>query len=141
MDALYATRAAQEEGIVPGGGTTLLRCIEAVEGVRARGEEKFGVKIVLQALRAPTAAIAANAGFDGSLVVEEVLGKRGWNGFNALTGEYEDLGKSGVVDPAKVVRTALQNAGSIAGLLLTTNTLVTELKDDEKKGAAEGAVA
>jgi chaperonin GroEL len=138
-DALHATRAALEEGIVPGGGTTLLRCIAAVEGVRAKGEEKFGVQIVLQALRAPTAAIAGNAGYDGSLVVEEVLGKKGWNGFNALTGQYEDLGKSGVVDPAKVVRTALQNAGSIAGLLLTTNTLVTDLKD-EKKGA-EGALS
>jgi len=140
-DALHATRAAQEEGIVPGGGATLLRCIEAVEGVRARGEEKFGVKIVLQALRAPTAAIASNAGFDGSLVVEETLAAKGWKGFNALSGEYEDLGKAGVVDPAKVVRAALQNAGSIAGLLLTTNTLVTELKDDEKDAAAEGAVS
>ncbi|RMH01609.1 MAG: chaperonin GroEL [Planctomycetota bacterium] len=140
-DALHATRAALEEGIVPGGGTTLLRCLEAVEGVRARGDEKFGVQVVLQALRAPTRAIAENAGHDGSLVVEEVRGMKGWKGFNALTGKYEDLGKAGVVDPAKVVRTALQNAGSIAGLLLTTNTLVTDLKDDKKEKAAEGAVA
>ncbi|MBC8329072.1 MAG: chaperonin GroEL [Planctomycetes bacterium] len=140
-DALHATRAAQEEGIVPGGGVTLLRCIEAVDAVRAKGEEKYGVKIVLKALRAPAAAIASNAGYDGSLVVEEILGMKAWKGFNALTGEYEDFAKTGVVDPAKVVRVALQNAASIAGLLLTTNTLVTELKDGKKAAATEGAVS
>ena len=140
-DALHATRAAVEEGVVPGGGTALLRCIEAVEGVRARGDEKFGVQIIAKALRAPTRSIAENAGFDGSLVVQQVLSSSGWKGFNALTGEYEDLNKSGVLDPTKVVRTALQNAGSIAGLMLTTNTLVTELEDKKDKAPTEGAVA
>ncbi len=139
-DARNATQAAVEEGVVPGGGTALLRCLEAVESVRARGDEKFGVEVVARALKAPLRAIAENAGHDGSLVVEEVLGKKGWHGFNALTGQFEDLGRSGVLDPTKVVRLALQNAVSISGLLLTTNTLVTEIKEKEEK-ASEGAVA
>lgn len=139
-DAKNATLAAVEEGIVPGGGTALLRTIEAVNALAGRGDERFGVEVVLRALREPAACIAANAGHDGSVVVEEILCRKGWNGFNTLSGEYEDLGKSGVVDPTKVVRLALQNAASVAGLLLTTNTLVTELKEEEQK-ATEGAVA
>ncbi len=141
-DALAATRAAKEEGVVPGGGTALLRAVDAVENMRskARGDEKLGVDLVAKALRKPTFTIAQNAGYDGSVIVEEVLEQKGWKGFDALAGEQVDLGKSGILDPAKVVRVALQNAGSIAGLLLTTNTLVTDLKD-EKEGAIEGAIA
>jgi chaperonin GroEL len=141
-DALAATRAAQDEGIVPGGGTALLRAIEAVEAARskARGDEKLGAEVVAKALRAPTRIIANNAGRDGSVVVEEVLDRKGWNGYDALTDQYVDLGKAGILDPTKVVRVALQNAGSIAGLLLTTNTLVTDIKD-EKEGAISGAIA
>ena len=141
-DALHATRAAREEGVVPGGGTALLRASAAVEDAhaKARGDEKFGVDVVLRALRAPARLIAENAGYDGSTVVEEILERKGWTGFNALTGEYEDMAKAGILDPAKVVRSALQNAGSIAGLLLTTNTLVVDLKK-ESKDPVEGAVA
>jgi chaperonin GroEL len=141
-DALHATRAAREEGVVPGGGVALLRASAAVEAVMkaAEGDAKLGADVVLRALKAPARLIADNAGFDGSLVVEEILDRKGWNGFNALTGEYEDMGKSGVLDPAKVVRAALQNAASIAGMLLTTNTLVADLKDDAKEPVA-GAVA
>jgi chaperonin GroEL len=141
-DALAATRAAQDEGIVPGGGTALLRAIEVVEAVRkkARGDEKLGVEVVAKALRAPTRTIAENAGRDGSVVVEEVLERKGWNGYDALADEYCDLNKAGILDPTKVVRVALQNSGSIAGLLLTTNTLVTDIKD-EKEGAISGAIA
>ena len=141
-DALAATRAAQDEGIVPGGGTALLRAIDAVTAVRskARGDEKLGVEVVAKALRAPTYTIADNAGRDGSVVVEEVLERKGWQGYDALGDEYLDLNKAGILDPTKVVRVALQNAGSIAGLLLTTNTLVTDIKD-EKEGALSGAIA
>jgi chaperonin GroEL len=141
-DALAATRAAQDEGIVPGGGTALLRAIEAVEAARskARGDEKLGAEVVAKALRAPTRTIADNAGRDGSVVVEEVLDRKGWNGYDALADKYVDLGKAGILDPTKVVRVALQNAGSIAGLLLTTNTLVTDIKD-EKEGALSGAIS
>lgn len=139
-DALAATRAAKEEGVVPGGGTALLRSIAAIEGIRAKGDEKLGVDLVAQALRRPTYMIAQNAGFDGSVVVEDVLELKGWKGFDALEGKCVDLGKAGILDPAKVVRVALQNSGSIAGLLLTTNTLVTDVKD-EREGAIEGAIA
>jgi chaperonin GroEL len=140
-DALHATRAAIEEGVVPGGGTTLLRCIQSVEAIDYVGDESFGAEVVLRALRAPATVIADNAGFDGSLVAETIRKAKGWNGFNVLTGEYEDLAKSGVIDPAKVVRNALQNAASIAGLMLTTNTLVTELADEETASAVSGAIS
>ncbi len=141
-DALNATRAAREEGVVPGGGTALLRALPAVEAARknARGDEKYGVDLVADALRAPTRLIAENAGFDGSVVVEEVLERKGWVGFDALSGDYVDMAKAGILDPAKVVRTAIQNAGSVAGLMLTTNTLVADLAD-EKEEAVDGAVA
>ena len=139
-DALHATRAAVEEGVVPGGGTAMLRCIPAVEAVKAKGDEALGIALIAKALLAPTRAIAANAGYDGSVVVADTLESKGWNGFDALKGEHCDLAKAGVIDPAKVVRLAIQNSASVASLLLTTNTLVTELKEDEDQ-AAEGAVA
>ena len=138
-DALNATRAAIEEGIVPGGGTALLRASEAVEEGRYRGDEKFGAKIVAYALEAPVRQIAENAGEDGSVVAENVREKGKAVGYNALTATYEDMFRAGVIDPAKVVRSALQNAASIAGLLLTTDTMVTELKDEEE--AIEGGIA
>jgi chaperonin GroEL len=131
-DALHATRAAAEEGIVPGGGVVFLRAIEAVIAAKtkARGDEKVGFDIIASALRAPLAQIVANTGEDGGVVVDEVLQKTGAFGYNAATGEYGDLFKLGIVDPAKVSRTALENAASVAGLLLTTNVMVTELKDE-----------
>ncbi len=129
-DALNATRAALEEGTVPGGGVALLRAAEAVNALKLRGEQRFGADIVARALVAPLRQIADNAGFDGSVVVEDVREQGKTFGFNALTGEYVDMFKAGIIDPAKVVRSALQNAASIAGLLLTTNTMITEIKDD-----------
>ena len=138
-DALNATRAAIEEGIVVGGGVALLRAADALAELRTRGEEKFGLRIIEKALTAPLAQIAENAGERGSVVVEMVREKgKNW-GFNTLTRKYEDLVKTGVIDPAKVVRTALQNAASIAGLLLTTDSMVTDMKDESKK--VEGSLA
>jgi chaperonin GroEL len=142
-DALHAARAAVEEGILPGGGVALLRCYEVVEKVRSsvKGDEKIGVDIVLQALSSPIKQIAENCGIDGSVVADEVMQKGENIGFDANTGKYVDMYKAGIIDPAKVVRTALTNAASIAGLLLTTEALVTNLdKDDKKKHRAEGAV-
>ncbi len=144
-DALHATRAAVEEGILPGGGVALVRCYDAVEAAKkkAKGDEKIGVDIVLHALASPMKQIADNGGIDGSVVVDEVRGKTDINtGFNANTGEYGDMLAAGVIDPVKVVRTALTNAGSIAGLLLTTEALVTNFeKEDKQKRAVEGVVA
>ena len=133
-DALNATRAAAKEGYVPGGGVACLRAIEAVTESRrkGKGDEKIGYDIVARALEAPAFHIAANAGFDGDLIVEMVKERKGANGFNAATGEYEDLVKSGIIDPALVVRTAIQHAASVAGLMLTTDVIITELKDDEE---------
>ena len=142
-DALHATRAAAEEGILPGGGVALLRCREAVEKARggARGDEKIGVDIVLRALPSPIRQIADNCGVDGSVVADEVRQKPANIGYDANTGKYVDMFKAGIIDPLKVVRTALQNAASIAGLMLTTETLVTDLnKDDKKKRQVEGSV-
>ncbi|MBN2023483.1 MAG: chaperonin GroEL [Pirellulales bacterium] len=142
-DALHATRAAAEEGILPGGGVALLRCAEAVEKVRgsARGDEKVGVDIVLQALPAPLRQIADNSGVDGSVVADEVLHKSTNVGYDANSGQYVDMFKAGIIDPLKVVRTALENAASIAGLMLTTETLVTDLEaDDKKRQRVEGSV-
>jgi len=133
-DALNSTRAAVEEGIVPGGGVALLRCIPAFENVKVVGEESFGVHIVKRALEEPTRQIANNAGCEGSVVVERLKGENGSFGFNAETETYEDLMKAGIIDPTKVTRLALQNAASIAGLLLTTNVVVVE---KPKKGKAE----
>ncbi len=142
-DALHATRAAIEEGILPGGGVALLRCKEAVEAIRksAKGDERIGVDIVLAALDAPIRQIADNGGIDGSVVADIVSQKSTNMGYNAFSGEYEDLVKAGVIDPVKVVRTALANAASIAGLLLTTDAMVSNLDEDDKKRRGEGVVA
>jgi chaperonin GroEL len=138
-DALHATRAAVEEGIVPGGGVALLRCLAAMDTVKPENDdERIGVDIVKRAVECPTRVLAANAGVEGSVVVQEVKKRKGNEGYNVATGVYEDLVKAGVVDPKKVTRTALQNAASIAGLLLTTECLVTEIPIKEKSGSAPG---
>lgn len=143
-DALHATRAAAEEGIVPGGGVALLRVIPAVEKLRdtLKGDEQLGASIVLRGLEEPIRHIASNSGHDGAVVAEEVKSREGAIGFNANTGEYVDLFKAGIVDPTKVTRSALQNAASIAALMLTTEAMITNIKDDEKDGASrvEGSV-
>ena len=135
-DALHATRAAVEEGIVPGGGVALIRCLPALESMKLEGDEQIGVEIVKRAIEDPLRALAGNAGVDGSLIVQEVRKRNGNEGYNVATGVYEDLVKAGVVDPKKVTRTALQNACSIAALLLTTECVITELP--EKKEAPAG---
>src|SRR6266404_2894219 len=137
-DAMHATRAAVEEGIVAGGGTALLRCIKALESLKLEGDEQIGVNIVKRAITEPLRQIAENAGEEGAIVIGKVHDSKDNNyGFNALTGDYEDLVKAGVLDPTKVVRTALTNAGSIAALMLTTEALVAEIPE-EKKGAPAG---
>jgi chaperonin GroEL len=140
-DALNATRAAAKEGYVPGGGVAFLRSIDTVvEGRRrGKGDEKRGYDIIASVLEAPTWQIATNAGVDGDLVVERIKEGEGSFGFNAATGVYEDLVSAGIIDPALVARTALQNAASVAGLMLTTDVVVTELKEDEDP--AEEAVS
>jgi len=133
-DALHATRAAVEEGIVAGGGVALIRTISAIEAVKGDNEdEQIGVDIVRKAVEFPLRALASNAGVDGSLIVQEVKRRKGNDGYNVATGDYEDLVKAGVVDPKKVTRTALQNAASIAGLMLTTEALITEIPEKDKK--------
>ncbi len=142
-DALHAARAAVEEGILPGGGVALLRCKEAVEGARssAKGDEKIGVDIVLSALDAPMRQIVDNSGRDGSVVADEISEKSLNTGYNANSGEYTDMLKAGVIDPVKVVRTALSNSASISALLLTTEAMVTNFdKEDKEKRSVEGAV-
>ncbi len=135
-DALHATRAAVEEGIVPGGGVALLRAQSALDRIRGTEDEKIGVEIVRRALEEPIRAIAQNAGAEGSIVVAKVRESKEKNfGYNAATDNYEDLVKSGVIDPTKVTRTALQNAASIAGLLLTTECVVVEKKEDKPASA------
>jgi len=132
-DALHATRAAVEEGIVPGGGVALIRCLSALESLRLKDEdEQIGVNIVKRAIEEPIRVLAENAGVEGSVVVQEVKRRKGNEGYNVATNEYEDLIKAGVVDPKKVTRAALQNAASIAGLLLTTECLVTELPEKKE---------
>ncbi len=131
-DALHATRAAVEEGIVPGGGVALIRCLSVLEGLKLQDEdEQIGVNIVKRAIEEPTRVLAFNAGVEGSIVVQEVKRRKGNEGYNVATNEYEDLVKAGVVDPTKVTRAALQNASSIAGLLLTTECLITEAPEKE----------
>ncbi len=142
-DALHATRAAVEEGILPGGGVALLRAIDVVNEVKAKGDEKIGVQIIARALEAPIRQIAENCGEDGAVVADEVRQKSKNIGFNANTGEYVDMYKAGIIDPAKVVKNALTNAASIAGLLLTTDVLVTRTDDvggGKDKPLVEGAV-
>jgi chaperonin GroEL len=134
-DALHATRAAVEEGIVAGGGVSLLRAQAVVEKLKLEGDEQLGVKIVARALEEPLRIIASNAGFEGSVVVDKVRQEKGNVGFNAKNGDYVDMIAEGIVDPAKVVRTALQNAASIAGMLLTTEALITEIQEDKKEVA------
>ena len=135
-DALHATRAAVEEGIVPGGGVALIRASNALDKVEVNEAEQFGVNIVRKALQEPCRWISSNAGEEGSVVLDKVRNSKGANGFNAASGEYEDLIKAGIIDPTKVVRTALQNAASVAGLLLTTEATVADKPDD--KGAGGG---
>jgi chaperonin GroEL len=138
-DAMHATKAAVEEGIVPGGGVALLRTVKAVEAIKAEGDEKVGVNIIRRSLEEPLRQIAANAGHEGAVVVAKVNSQKAEEGFNALTEEYENLVEAGVIDPTKVVRSALQNAASIASLLLTTEALVSEIPEEkEDKGAAAG---
>jgi len=136
-DAMHATRAAVEEGIVPGGGVALLRCISALDKLKADGDEATGISIVKRALEEPLRQIAYNAGFEGAVVIGKVRDSKDENfGFNAETDEYGDMVKMGVIDPAKVTRLALQNAASIAGLMLTTEALVADIREDEKKAAS-----
>ncbi|MGN0827777.1 MAG: chaperonin GroEL, partial [Kiritimatiellia bacterium] len=132
-DALHATRAAVEEGIVPGGGVAFIRCQAAIDKLELAGEERVGADIVRRSLEMPLRQLVSNAGLEAALVVENVKNAKGANGYNVATGAYTDLVKAGVLDPAKVTRTALQNAASIAGLLLTTECMVTEIP--EKKEA------
>jgi len=134
-DAMHATKAAVEEGIVPGGGVALLRCQKALDKLNLEGDLQVGVQIIRRALEEPIRQIAANAGYEGSIVVEKVREMKQDMGFNALTEKYEDMIKAGIVDPTKVVRTALQNASSIASLLLTTEGCVTDIPEEEKKQA------
>ncbi|HEX3624411.1 MAG TPA: chaperonin GroEL [Verrucomicrobiae bacterium] len=138
-DALHATRAAVEEGIVAGGGVALIRTLAAIETVKGANEdETIGVGIIKRAVEAPLRSLAANAGVEGSVIVEAVKKAKGNEGYNVATGEYEDLVKAGIVDPKKVTRSALQNAASIAGLLLTTECLITEVPEKEKAAPAPG---
>ena len=142
-DALHATRAAVQEGILPGGGVALLRCKEAVEKVlpKAKGDEKIGVNIILGVLSKPMEQIAANCGLDGSVIADEVLQQKSvTTGYDANGGKYVDMFKAGIIDPLKVVRAAFVNAASIAGLMLTTETLVTDIPKDENAAATAGAV-
>jgi chaperonin GroEL len=141
-DALHATRAAVEEGILAGGGVALLRCIETVKEVKAKGDEKIGVAIIARALEAPIRQIASNCGKDGAVVADEVANMKGAKGYDAHADEYGDLLERGIVDPTKVVRNALSNAASIAGLMLTTQVLVTKTEDNEGNASAkvEGAI-
>src|SRR6516164_851372 len=137
-DAMHATRAAVEEGIVPGGGVALARCVSTLDKLKVEGDEQIGVNIVKRALVEPLRQIAENSGEEGAIVLGKVNDSKDNNfGYNALTGDYEDLVKAGVLDPTKVVRTALQNAGSIAALMLTTEALVADITE-EKKGAPVG---
>ncbi len=133
-DALHATRAAVEEGILPGGGTALVRCIAAVGKIKSEDEDELiGMGIIKRALEAPIRMIAENAGVDGSIVLDRVKKEKGAFGFNAMSGEYEDLTKSGVIDPTKVVRCAMENAASVASLLLTTEAMVAEIPEKKEK--------
>ena len=137
-DAMHATKAAVEEGIVPGGGVALLRAQKAIESLKAAGDEAVGVAIVRRSLEEPLRQIAGNAGFEGAVVVAKVREMKAEEGFNALTDEYENLVEAGVIDPTKVVRSALQNASSIASLLLTTEALVSEIPEEKEEKAPMG---
>ena len=137
-DALHATRAAVEEGVVAGGGVALLRCQKALDGIEAAGDELIGIDIIRRALEAPLRQLVLNAGKEAALVVEKVKGLKGSNGYNVASGEYVDLVKEGVLDPAKVTRGALQNAASVSGLLLTTECMVTEIPEKKECNCGHG---
>jgi len=137
-DALSATRAAVEEGIVPGGGSTFIHLLPVLDKLKLTGDEALGVQIVRKALEQPLRIIANNSGQEGSIVVEKVKNLKWGHGYNAVTDEYVEMLKAGIVDPAKVTRNALQNAASIASMVLTTETLVAEAPKDDKKSAPAG---
>jgi chaperonin GroEL len=137
-DALNATRAAVEEGIVPGGGVALVRCLKSLEALEVDAEQKLGVKVVIRAIEEPLRQIANNAGFEGSVVIDKVKNSEGAFGYNAETNKYEDLIEAGVIDPTKVVRFALQNAGSVASLMLTTEAMVAEKPEKDAGGGMPG---
>jgi chaperonin GroEL len=135
-DALHATRAAVEEGIVPGGGVALIRASAGLGGLAVSEDERVGVRIIQKALEEPIRWIAQNAGLDGAVVLDKVKNSKGAFGFNAATENYEDLVKSGIVDPTKVVRTALQNAASVAGLMITTEAMIADKPEKKKEAPA-----
>ncbi len=137
-DALHATRAAVEEGIVPGGGVALIRCQKAIDSLSLEGDEKVGAQIIARAVEAPLRKLVDNAGLESALVIANVKKATGTNGYNVRTGEYVDMLKAGVVDPAKVTRSALQNAASIAGLLLTTDCMVTDIPEKKESCGCGG---
>ena len=137
-DALHATRAAVEEGIVAGGGVALLRTVKAIDSLKLEGDEAIGAQIVRRAVEHPIRMLCANAGVEGAVVVGNILAGKGNHGYNVASGEYEDLVKAGVVDPTKVTRTALQNSSSIAGLLLTTECMITDLPEKKEAPAPGG---
>ena len=136
-DAMHATKAAVEEGIVAGGGVALLRAAKGLQSLTLDGDEQLGVNIIIRAIEEPLRWIATNAGHEGAIVVQRVKDMEGDEGFNAQTEQYENLVKAGVIDPAKVVRSALQNAASIASLLLTTEAVISQAPDDHKTAAAQ----
>jgi chaperonin GroEL len=137
-DAMHATKAAVEEGIVPGGGVALIRASKALEGLKLDGDQQIGVSLIKRAIEEPARWIATNAGLEGSIIVAQIKDGKGDHGFNAATEKFEDLVAAGVIDPAKVVRNALQNASSIASLLLTTEALVSEIPEEKKEAAGAG---
>jgi chaperonin GroEL len=134
---MHATKAAVEEGIVAGGGVALLRAAKGLQSLTLDGDEQLGVNIIIRAIEEPLRWIATNAGHEGAIVVQRVKDMEGDEGFNAQTEQYENLVKAGVIDPAKVVRSALQNAASIASLLLTTEAVISQAPDDHKTAAAQ----
>jgi chaperonin GroEL len=145
-DALHATRAAVAEGILPGGGTALIRCIDTAYATanQLKGDEKLGAEIVARALEKPVRTIAENSGVDGAVVADEVRTRGEQNpniGYNANTGDYVDMFEAGIVDPTRVTRSALGNASSIAGLMLTTEVMITKIEEDEPGNKVQGAVS
>jgi chaperonin GroEL len=136
-DALAATRAAVEEGVVPGGGVALIRCLKALDGVKTmNADQKVGVEIIRKALETPLRTIASNAGEDGAVIAGKVKEGTGTFGYNAATGEYVDMVKAGIIDPAKVIRVSLQNAASVGGLMITTEVMITDLPEPKQAGGA-----
>jgi chaperonin GroEL len=139
-DALHATKAAVEEGIVPGGGVALLRCISALEKLELKGDQQMGVNIVRRSLEEPIRQITENAGFEGSVVVEKVKAEKGNKGFDAASGNYVDMVESGIIDPTKVTRSALQNAASVAGLMLTTEVMIADMSEEKSGSMGSGGM-